>query len=31
MPGFYITNCTPVLPENVPEADCIREQMQVDE
>lgn len=31
MPGFYITNCKPVLPENVPEADCIREQMQVDE
>lgn len=31
MPGFYITNCTPVLPENAPEADCIREQMQVDE
>ena len=31
MPGFYITNCTPVLPENMPGTDCIREQMQVDE
>lgn len=30
MPGFYITNCDPVLPVNQTAAPCIREQMEID-